>query len=132
LTEQVESLFPQLLEDRFDLILLWDTFNYLPGIALKPLCQLLNRIAAKHCSGHGFMLHKLAGPQQVRHCGIVDEGTIEISPEQNCELHLHTRKFVNQALSPLRIDHGILHGDGWLEFVFSNHGFSKRQANPLS
>lgn len=130
LTEQLESLFPELVADAYDLILLWDTFNYLPGIALQPFCQLLNKVAAQHCSGHGFMLHKIAGPQQVRHCGIVDEGTIEISSQQDCELRLHTRKFVNQALSPLRIDHGILHGDGWLEFVFSNHGFSKTATVP--
>jgi len=121
LHQQVQALFPTLSGEQFDLILLWDTFNYVPARALEALCWLLNTQAAQHCAGHGFMLHKKTVAQQLRHCGVVDENTIEVSRQDSCELYVHTRKFVTHALSPINIEHGILHSDGWLEYIFRKH-----------
>ncbi len=105
-------------EHRYDLVFLWDTLNHLHEHALPAFGGLLRRHVTKHFRGHGFMLHKRGAEQQLRQLGLIGSEQIAVHSQLATPLFAHNRKIVNEALgSELRIDQGVLHGDGRLEFL---------------
>ena len=121
-TAQMQSELDAILEAigrrRYDLIFLWDTLNHIHERALSAFGRLLRRHAAADCRGHGFMLHKRGAEQQFRQLGLIGAGQIAIHSREPSALYAHNRKAVDDALSrELRIDQGVLHGDGRLEFL---------------
>jgi hypothetical protein len=119
-TEDFSRLFPELTDQHFDLILLWDTLNLLPSRALQGFFAFLGRHAAPGFIGHGFMLHKQNVASELRHFGVCDAGTVRIVRREALPLFLHTRKAVNEAMLPLSIGQAVLHSDGRSEFLFAS------------
>lgn len=113
-----DALFPEVAGQRFDLILLWDMINVVPAGALPAFFGFIARHAGDGFRGHGFMLHKRNVESEMRHLGLVDAGTLRMISSDPTSLFLHTRKYVNESMAPLAIDHGVLHGDGRAEFLF--------------
>jgi hypothetical protein len=120
MVDAFEGLFRELDSLRFDLVFLWDTLNLLPDRALPAFFRFLAYHVHDGFTGHGFMLQKRDAQAPQRDCAIVDAGTIRITEQQPGEQFIHNRKTVNEAMPPMQIKHGVLHGDGRLEFLF-NH-----------
>lgn len=118
LVSELEKLFPEISQQRFDLVLLWDSVNLLPAAAIRPFFRFLSHHVHDGFRGHGFMLHKQGVTSCLRHFAISSEATARILEEQPVQLYMHNRKVINEAMMPLEIDHGVLHGDGRLEFLF--------------
>lgn len=116
--DDFDALFPEITGQGFDLVLLWDMINLVPARALPALFGFIRRHANPAFQGHGFMLHKRNVESAVRHLGVTDASTLRIIGTDPASLYLHTRKYVNESMSPLAIDHGVLHSDGRLEFLF--------------
>lgn len=105
-------------ERRYDLVFLWDTFNHIHEAALPAFAQLLRRHVTPDFCGHGFMLHKRGTEQQLRVMSLAGGSHIAVQSASPATLHAHNRRVLNDALgSELQIDHGVLHGDGRLEFL---------------
>lgn len=103
---------------RYDLVFLWDTLNHLHEHALPAFASLLRKHLKADFRGHGFMIHKRGTEQQLRHMGLSGSDLIQVHDQSAAELYAHNRKVVNEALGrDLLIDHGVLHGDGRLEFL---------------
>lgn len=117
--DDFDALFPEIAEQGFDLILLWDMINLVPARALPALFSFIQRHSNSGSLGHGFMLHKRNVESEVRHLGVIDAATLRVIGTDPASSYLHTRKYVNECMSPLTIDHGVLHSDGRLEFLFS-------------
>ena len=114
---------------RYDLVFFWDTLNHLHEHALPAFAGLLRRYLSADCRGHGFMLHKRGTDQLLRHMGMVGDNLISIQSQSPARLYPHNRKVVNDALgADLRIDQGVLHGDGRLEFLLVSDAAKTRSA----
>lgn len=115
---ELMGLLGPLPDTRFDFVFLWDTLNQLHEHALPAFAGLLRRHVAQDFRGHGFMLHKRGTQPQRRHLGVAGQDQIAIYEQQAAKLYAHNRKVVNETLgADLKIDHGVLHGDGRLEFL---------------
>jgi hypothetical protein len=115
---ELSGLLPTIEGHRYDLVFLWDTLNHLHEYALPAFAGLLRRHVTAGFRGHGFILHKRGTEQQLRHMGLVGNHQIAVQSQQSAPLYAHNRKVVNETLGPdLRLDHGVLHGDGRLEFL---------------
>lgn len=112
------ELFPELAGLRFDIVLLWDTVNLLPVGDLPAFFRFLGEHLHDGCLGHGFILHKRTVEPHLRHFGISNEDALRLLAEEPITLHLHHRKAVNEAMTPLTIEHAVLHGDGRQEILF--------------
>jgi hypothetical protein len=112
------SIFSGIGAQRFDVVLLWDTVNLLPDAALAAFFRRLREHLHDGFAGHGFMMHRREPAAGLRDLGIVDQTALQCLGEQNLPVHLHNRKQLNESMSPLHVKHGVLHGDGRLEFVF--------------
>ncbi|MDP5069444.1 MAG: hypothetical protein NWQ45_00955, partial [Congregibacter sp.] len=103
---------------RYDLVFFWDTLNHIHEHALPAFAGLLRRYLTPNCRGHGFMLHKRGTEQMLRHMGMAGDNNFAVQQQAPTTLYPHNRKVVNDALGKdLRIDQGVLHGDGRLEFL---------------
>ncbi|MFN2327763.1 MAG: hypothetical protein ABR612_02520 [Chromatocurvus sp.] len=118
--DDFDAAFPEIAGQGFDLVLLWDMLNLVPARALPALLGFIRRHTNDGFRGHGFMLHKRSVESAVRHLGVTDASTLRVVATDPASLYLHTRKYVNDSMSPLTIDHGVLHSDGRLEFLFRN------------
>lgn len=104
----------------YDLVFLWDTLNHLHEHALGAFAALLRKQLKADFRGHGFMIHKRGTEQQLRHMGLGGTDLIQVHAQATTPVHVHNRKVVNESLGPdLVIDHGVLHGDGRLEFLLA-------------
>ena len=64
------------------------------------------------------MLHKRGTEQRLRHMGLAGPDVVRVNESRDDVLYAHNRRVVNDALGPaLQVDHGVLHGDGRLEFL---------------
>lgn len=124
--DSFEALFPEIAGQRFDLVLLWDMINLIPARALPAFFDFIHRHGNTGFRGHGFMLHKRNVESAVRHLGVVDASTLRIISSDPTSLFLHTRKYVNESMTPLAIDHGVLHSDGRAEFLFQDAAARRR------
>lgn len=115
---ELSGLLGALPPVRFDLVFLWDTLNHLHEHALSAFAGLLRRRVTQDFRGHGFMLHKRGAEPQLRNLGIAGQDEIAVYGQKSATLYAHNRKIINDTLgSDLKIDHGVLHGDGRLEFL---------------
>ncbi|WP_439100752.1 hypothetical protein [Congregibacter sp.] len=115
---ELSGLLSSMGAHRYDLVFFWDTLNHLHEQALPAFSGLLRRYLTPDCRGHGFMLHKRGTEQVLRHMGMAGDNLIAVQSQSETTLYPHNRKVVNDALgSDLRIDQGVLHGDGRLEFL---------------
>ena len=114
---------------RYDLVLLWDTLNHLHEHALPAFAALLRRHVTAEFRGHGFMLHKRGTEPTLRHLGLAGADRIAVHASRPAPLYAHNRRVINDSLgSELRIDQGVLHGDGRLEFLMlSGRGITPRR-----
>lgn len=118
--DDFDASFPEIAGQGFDLVLLWDMINLVPARALPALLGFIRRHTNDGFRGHGFMLHKRNVESAVRHLGVTDAATLRVVGTDPASLYLHTRKYVNDSMAPMTIDHGVLHSDGRLEFLFRN------------
>jgi hypothetical protein len=126
---ELSGLLPAMEGRRYDLVFLWDTLNHLHEYALSAFAGLLRRHVTASFRGHGFILHKRGTEQQLRHMGLAGNNTIAIQAQQSAPLYAHNRKVVNETLGPdLRIDQGVLHSDGRLEFLLASSPASRSAA----
>lgn len=116
--DSFEALFPEVAGQRFDLVLMWDMINLIPARALPAFFGFIGRHGNDGFRGHGFMLHKRSVESAVRHLGVIDASTLRVIRIEPASLYLHTRKYVNESMTPLAIDHGVLHSDGRAEFLY--------------
>lgn len=116
--DHFDAAFPEIAQQRFDLVLLWDVINLVPAYALPALFGFIHRHANDGFHGHGFMLHKCNVESAVRHLGVTDAATLRVLGTNPATLFLHSRKYVNDCMQHMAIDHGVLHSDGRLEFLF--------------
>ena len=73
------------------------------------------------------MLHKRGTEQRLRHMGMAGDNLVSVQSQSPAALYPHNRKVVNDALGPdLRIDQGVLHGDGRLEFLLVSDAVKTR------
>jgi hypothetical protein len=115
---ELSGLLETMGERRYDLVFLWDTLNHLHEHALPAFARLLRRHVTGDFFGHGFMLHKRGTEQQLRYMGLTGNELVTVQAQQAAPLYAHNRKVINEALgAELHIDHGVLHGDGRLEFL---------------
>lgn len=115
---ELSGLLSSMGAHRYDLVFFWDTLNHLHEYALSAFAGLLRRYVSADCRGHGFMLHKRGTEQLLRHMGMAGDNLISMQMQSPSRLYPHTRKVVNESLgNDLRIDQGVLHGDGRLEFL---------------
>ncbi|EAQ96723.1 hypothetical protein [Congregibacter litoralis] len=115
---ELSGLLSSMGAHRYDLVFFWDTLNHLHEHALSAFSGLLRRYLTADCRGHGFMLHKRGTEQMLRHMGMAGDNLIAVQSQSAATLYPHNRKVVNDALgSELRIDQGVLHGDGRLEYL---------------
>lgn len=67
------------------------------------------------------MLHKRGAEQQLRQLGLSGDGQIAIHSREPSALYAHNRQAVDDALGrELRIEKGVLHSDGRLEFLIAS------------
>jgi hypothetical protein len=115
---ELSGLLSSMGAHRYDLVFFWDTLNHLHEHALCAFAGLMRRYLSADCRGHGFMLHKRGTQPMLRHMGMAGDNLISVHSQTPAVLYPHNRKVVNDALGPdLRIDQGVLHGDGRLEFL---------------
>lgn len=115
---ELAGLLDTIADQRFDLVFLWDTINHLHEHALPAFANLLRRHVNTGFRGHGFMLQKRGTEPLVRHMSVSGIDQIHIQEQQRAPLHTHSRRLINDALgSDLKIDQGVLHSDGRLEFL---------------
>ena len=120
-----DSVLSAIGEYRYDLVFLWDTLNHLHPHALSAFAGFLRRHVTAEFQGHGFMLHKRGTEQLLRHMGLASTDLIAVHEQLPATLFSHNRKVVNEALgAELQIKHGVLHGDGRLEFVLGSGSHS--------
>lgn len=118
---ELDTLLASIRGRRYDIILLWDTLNHLHEYALPVFGRLLQQHVSANFRGHGFMLHKRGAEQQLRQLGLSGAGQIAIHSREPAALYAHNRQAVNDALGrELRIEKGVLHSDGRLEFLIAN------------
>ncbi|MEM1401778.1 MAG: hypothetical protein AAGG55_00480 [Pseudomonadota bacterium] len=118
---ELSNLLSSIGDYRYDVVFLWDTLNHLHPHALDAFGSVLRRHVTTDFKGHGFMLHKKGTPQFLRQLSLQSESVLNIREQESVPLYAHNRKQVNEALEPdLKIDHGVLHGDGRLEFVVTS------------
>lgn len=124
---ELSGLLSSMGAHRYDLVFFWDTLNHLHEHALPAFSGLLRRYLTTDCRGHGFMLHKRGTEHLLRHMGMAGDHVIAVQSQQPKTLYPHNRKVVNEALgSDLRIDQGVLHGDGRLEFLMVSETAKKQ------
>lgn len=102
----------------FDLVFLWDALNQLHPHALPAFAGLLRRHITADVRAHGFLLHKRGTEQHLRHMSVAGAEQVAVQAQRPADLYAHNRKFIDETLEPdLRIDQGVLHGDGRLEYL---------------
>jgi len=116
--DDFDAAFPEIAQQGFDLVLLWDMINLVPASALPALLDFIHRHANDGFRGHGFMLHKRNVESTVRHLGVTNAAALRVVATDPASLFLHSRRYVNDCMHPMTIDHGVLHSDGRLEFLF--------------
>lgn len=115
---ELSGLLDTMAEQRFDLVFLWDTLNHLHEYALPAFAGLLRRHVRSNFRGHGFLLQKRSAEPMLRHMSVAGLDRIVVREQQKAALHAHSRRVTNDALGEdLKIDHGVLHSDGRLEFL---------------
>ena len=118
---ELDTLLASIRGRRYDIILLWDTLNHLHEHALPIFGRLLQQHVSADFRGHGFMLHKRGAEQQLRQLGLSGAGQIAIHSREPSALYAHNRQAVDDALGrELRIEKGVLHSDGRLEFLIAS------------
>ncbi len=118
---ELSNLLSAMGEHRYDLVFLWDTINHLPEYALPAFAALLRRHVTAQFRGHGFVLQKRGAAQQLRHMSLTGINEIVVHEAVETELYSHNRRVINDCLgSDLKLDQGVLHGDGRLEFLMLN------------
>lgn len=119
--QELDKILTEMKGLRFDLMFLWDTLNHLHPHALTAFSNVVKRVLAPSFRGHGFLHHKRGAEQKLRSLGLKDMNTVTVRNEREFDLYAHNRKVINEALgADLHIDHGVLHGDGRLEFMMVN------------
>jgi hypothetical protein len=102
----------------YDLVFLWDTLNHVHPHALRAFASLLKQHVTAGFRGHGFMLNKKGTEPRLRHMSLAGADSILVNSATAATLHAHSRKAVDEAFGQdLRIDQGVLHGDGRLEYL---------------
>jgi len=115
---ELSNLLAAIGDHRYDLVFLWDTLNHVHQHALPAFAALLRQHVTAGFRGHGFMLHKKGTEPRLRYMSLTGTDRITVHSTAPAKLHGHNRKIINEALEPdLRIDQGVLHGDGRLEFL---------------
>ncbi|MEO1078608.1 MAG: methyltransferase domain-containing protein [Pseudomonadota bacterium] len=118
---ELSNLLSAMGEHRYDFVFLWDTINHLPEHALPAFAALLRRHVTAQFRGHGFVLQKRGAAQQLRHMSLTGINEIVVHEASETELYPHNRRVINDCLgSELKLDQGVLHGDGRLEFLMLN------------
>lgn len=115
---ELSGLLLGMSEHRYDLVFLWDTLNHLHEHALGAFSGLLRRHVTASVRGHGFLVHKRGTEQLLRHMSVAGPDLIAVRDQKTAALYTHNRKIIDETLEPeLKIDQGVLHGDGRLEFL---------------
>lgn len=115
---ELTNLLSEIGGHRYDLVFLWDTLNHVHQHALPAFGSLLKKHVTTDFRGHGFLLNKKGTEPQLRHMNLAGADRIVINSAQAAQLYAHNRKVVDEALGrDLRVDQGVLHGDGRLEFL---------------
>ena len=118
---ELANLLSSMGDYRYDVVFLWDTLNHLHPHALNAFGSVLHRHVTADFKGHGFMLHKKGTPQFLRHLSLQSDSVLNVREQETVPLYAHNRKQINESLEPdLKIDHGVLHGDGRLEFIVTS------------
>lgn len=127
--QELDGILAEVKGFRFDLLFLWDTLNHLHPHTLTAFSNVVKRVLAPNFRGHGFLHHKRGAEQKLRSLGLKDINTIAVRDEREFDLYAHNRKVISEALgADLHIDHGVLHGDGRLEFMMVNGRQPQREA----
>ena len=116
--ESLYAICDRLAPQRADLVFLWDTVNRLAPEALPTLFRFISHRVHDGFAGHGFMRQREAAGAVIQDYGVLDAECLRPLPDERCAVRPHTRKAVSDAMQPLAIDHGVLHSDGRLEFLF--------------
>lgn len=115
---ELSGLLDTMSGHRYDLVFLWDTLNQLHEHALPAFAGLLRRHITAAVRGHGFILHKRGTEQLLRHMSVAGAGQVAVQQQHPAVLYPHNRKVIDETLAPdLKIDQGVLHGDGRLEYL---------------
>ncbi|MEE4279393.1 MAG: class I SAM-dependent methyltransferase [Halieaceae bacterium] len=123
---ELSNLLAAMGGHRYDLVFLWDTINHLPEVALPAFAALLRRHVKPDFRGHGFLMHKRGAAQELRQLGLTGHDQITVHSSEAMAVFAHNRRVVDDALGrELRIDQGVLHGDGRLEFLMINGNRSR-------
>ncbi|MFK7828294.1 MAG: hypothetical protein AB8B57_00820 [Congregibacter sp.] len=129
---ELSGLLDTLAAQRFDLVFLWDTLNHLHEYALPAFAGLLRRHVTANFRGHGFLLQKRSAEPMLRHMSVAGLDRIVVREQQQAIQYAHNRRVVNESLgSDLKIDHGVLHSDGRLEFLLvSGKASGRHESTP--
>lgn len=115
---ELSGLFSAMGTDQYDLVFLWDSLNHIHEHALPAFSNLLRRHVTPGVRGHGFLLHKRGTEPMLRRLAIAAPELISVQEQRRTTLYAHNRRVIDDALGrELKIDQGVLHSDGRLEFL---------------
>ncbi len=113
-------------DTRFDVCLLWDFLNYLPGPALRPFSRALEPYLHRQTHGHGFGSFKATAPAMTRALpetgltyGICDVDKLVVRPRADAPppRYSHSRAVLAETLTCFEIVRGTLLKEGAMELL---------------
>lgn len=112
------EVLEKLQEQRFDLLLFWDFFNYLDESAVYAFNRALAPYVDRHSRGHGFLAPNINTSVPGRHYSLQGEDSIIMRPAQPVGPQVWQRPHgrLNNLLETMAIGHSVLRHGGLLEF----------------
>lgn len=129
--DEEEEVFAKTLREHFsriialpadtqlDICLFWDNLNYLDKHSLQAFAEALQPYLHSGSRGHGFGVINSRTVLENQQYAIRDENTLSSKPRQEPQLpyYPHPQRELNEALSGMAIQRGILMADGRLEIL---------------
>jgi hypothetical protein len=116
---ELSALLPLAPDVRFDVVLFWDLFNYLPVEAIQALQAVLRPHLHPGTRAHAFGVHKRSAPENTHHFGILAGDTLALSPRPAAIAGYAplSQARLQACLSDFRFERSVLLGDGRLELL---------------
>lgn len=116
---ELTALLPLAPGVRFDLVLFWDLFNYLPVEAIDALQQVLRPHLHPGSRAHAFGVHKRTAPENTHSFGLLSADTLSLSPRRQAIAGYAplSQARLQACLTDFRFERSVLLGDGRLELL---------------
>lgn len=105
-------------QEKFDICLFWDTFNYLDLRVLPLFIRALLPSLSPGCLGHGFAALNKSTSLFEQNYGIINSELLSVSDQRAIPLaYRHSQATIRDMVEGLTIKQSILRDDGRLEML---------------